>query len=80
LFCIYRSVGGDGSVGAQLPSLGGDDSVVVVVVVVVVSPYYLLEAPFTPRHRRHRHVSTLSRCASLVFDMLGKCVYSRKQY
>ena len=49
--------------------IGGNGSVVVAVVVVVVSPYSSPEAPFTA-------VSTLSRCASLFFDMLGNCVYS----
>jgi hypothetical protein len=46
LYLSLASVGGDGSVGAQLPPLGGDGSIVVVVVVVAVSPYSLPEAPF----------------------------------
>jgi len=78
LFCIYLWPPLVVIAASALNSLpiGGDGSVVVDVVVVVVSPYSSPEAPFTARHCRHQHVSTLSRCTSLFFNMLGNCVYS----
>ncbi len=44
MYLSLASIGGDGSVGAHLPPLGGNGSVVVIVVVVVLSPYSLPEA------------------------------------
>jgi len=56
--------------------IGDDGSVVVVVVVVVVSPYSSRRRPLLHVIVITITILTLSRCASLFFDMLGNCVYS----